>query len=128
MRNFSIEELCKTTTGLENKPDSLVVKNLTWLIDNVLDPLRDKYNKPIKINSGYRCKAVNEAVGGKSNSQHCVGCAADITGGSKEENIKLFNLIKESGKYDQLINEYDYKWVHVSYTNFKNRKQELIIK
>ena len=128
MKYFTIEELCKTNTGLDNTPGQLEVSNLKNLVDHVLDPLRVKYGKPITINSGYRSLKVNKKVGGVSTSQHCKGEAADITGGNRSENIILFNLIKDSGKYDQLINEYDYKWVHISYKTSGNRKQIVIVK
>ena len=65
---FSIEELCKSDTatekGIDNTPSSEVVEKLNMLIDNVLDPLREAYGKPIYVNSGYRCPALNKAVGG----------------------------------------------------------------
>ena len=128
MKYFTIKELCKTNTGLDNTPGQLEVSNLKNLVDHVLDPLRVKYGKPITINSGYRSLKVNKKVGGVNTSQHCKGEAADITGGNRSENIILFNLIKDSGKYDQLINEYDYKWVHVSYKTSGNRKQIVIVK
>ena len=128
MKYFTIKELCKTSTGLDNTPGQLEVSNLKNLVDHVLDPLRVKYGKPITINSGYRSLKVNKKVGGVNTSQHCKGEAADITGGNRSENIILFNLIKDSGKYDQLINEYDYKWVHVSYKTSGNRKQIVIVK
>jgi uncharacterized protein YcbK (DUF882 family) len=63
------------------------------LIDRILDPLREKYGKPIIVNSGYRCPKLNKCVGGVSTSQHVKGQAADITGKSAIENKKLFNLI-----------------------------------
>ena len=128
MKYFTIKELCKTSTGLDNTPGQLEVSNLKNLVDHVLDPLRVKYGKPITINSGYRSLKVNKKVGGVNTSQHCLGEAADITGGNRSENIILFNLIKDSGKYDQLINEYDYKWVHISYKTSGNRKQIVIVK
>lgn len=128
MKYFTIEELCETNTGLANEPTQLIIDNLTYLVDNVLDPAREALGSPIGVNSGYRSKAVNDHVKGKSNSQHLVGQAADLDAGTKDDNKKLFNIIKAFGKYDQLINEYDFSWVHVSYTKGFNRKQLVVVK
>ncbi len=128
---FSIKELCYSSTavskGIDNTVyDQEIKDNLSALIMKVLDPIREKYGKPIIISSGYRCAALNKAVGGAASSQHTKGQAADISAGSREENKKLFDLIKESGVYDQLIDEKDFQWVHVSYKRIGyNRKQTL---
>lgn len=102
MKYFSISELTHSTKArelhIDNTPFSYeVVNNLTNLIDNLLDPIREMWGKPLHVNSGYRCLALNKAVGGKPSSQHLKGEAADITTGSKAENEKLFGMIKESG-------------------------------
>jgi len=125
---FSIEELIHTNTGLSNIPDTKVIYNLSLLINEVLDPTRIEYKQVIKVNSGYRSKLVNEAVKGVANSQHITGEAADITAGSPDENKKLFEVIKQLGVFDQLINEHGFEWVHVSYSEVHNRKQILVIK
>lgn len=121
---FTYSELTNTNTGLENRPFTSELNNLLHLVQNILDPLRDLYGKPIHINSAYRSPIVNSKVGGASTSQHVKGEAADITGGSKEENEKLFNLIDKHFKFDQLINEKDYTWIHVSFST-KNRNEKL---
>lgn len=101
---FTIEELTKSNTAiakkLDNTPDEQAIKNLNTLVDNVLDPLRKLYGKPIVVTSGYRSPAVNRSVNGVTSSQHALGEAADISGGNKEENKKLFNLIKNNLPYD----------------------------
>lgn len=129
MKYFSIKEMTKSNTatakGIDNTPDQTVTDNLTKLIEAVLDPLREWYGKPIIVNSGYRCEALNKAIGGAKSSQHMLGEAADITVGSKEENEKLFNYIKDNLEFDQLINESDFSWVHVSYREGRLRKQVL---
>ena len=84
----------------------------------------------IIVSSGYRCPELNKAVGGARTSQHTLGQAADIhtKSNSKESNKQLFELIKQLKlPFDQLINEYNYSWVHVSYSN-RNRRQILNIK
>lgn len=132
MKYFTIEEMIKSSTAtakrIDNTPNQTVIDSLTKLIEAVLDPLREWYGKPIRVNSGYRCEALNKAVGSKAkNSQHLYGEAADITAGSKEENEKLFNYIKDNLEFDQLINESDFSWVHVSYREGRLRKQVLAL-
>ena len=127
MKYFTIKELSSTNTGLPNIPPYEVQKNLEALVENVLDPLRVKYGKPIRVNSGYRSAAVNAKVKGAKNSDHLYGYAADITAGNKVENKKLFELIRDNFDFKQLINEDNYIWVHVSWQSGANRKQILKI-
>lgn len=113
--------------GIKNDPSIQVCKALTALIEKVLDPLREAYGKPIIVTSGYRCEKLNKAVGGAASSQHVKGEAADIRSvqDTPEENKKLFDLIVKLGlPFDQLINEYGYDWVHVSYGP-RHRRQKL---
>jgi uncharacterized protein YcbK (DUF882 family) len=129
MKYFTIKELCKSATasqkGINNSPNSEVIKNLELLVANVLDPLREKYGKPIRVNGAYRCPELNKAVGGSKTSQHMTGQAADITVGSPDDNKKLFNLIIEMNlPFDQLIDEKNFRWIHFSYSDRK-RKQIL---
>lgn len=129
MKYFTIKELCESSTAKEHKinnsPNSVIKRHLTLLVKFILDPLREKYGKPITVSSGYRCEELNELVGGAKNSQHKKGLAADITTGSISENKKLFDLIiKLNLPFDQLINENNYKWIHVSYSA-KPKKQIL---
>ena len=132
MKYFTIAELCKSGTadqlGIDNRCKKEHVANMTALVDNVLDPLREAYGKPITVNSGFRCPALNKAVKGSATSDHMTGRAADITGGSPAENKKLFCLIQELGlPFDQLIDEKHFSWVHVSYREGANRKQVLAL-
>lgn len=129
MQYFTIKELCKSSTAvqkkIDNTPNSEIVNNLEQLVENILDPLRREYGKPIRVNSGYRCDALNKAVGGSKTSQHRYGLAADITAGSKFENRKLFILAQKLNlPYDQLIDEKGYSWIHISYSQ-NPRKQIL---
>lgn len=131
MKYFSIKELTKSATaarkGIKNDPSIEECKSLTALIEKVLDPLREAYGKPIIVTSGYRCPKLNAAVGGSASSQHVKGEAADIrsVADTPEENKKLFDLIVKLGlPYDQLINEYNYDWVHVSFGP-RHRRQKL---
>ena len=131
MRWFTLKEFVKSNTaarlGINNNPSEDVKKNIELLVEKILDPLREKFGKPIIVTSGYRCKELNKAVGGAAKSQHMSGEAADIrtVEDSKSANKELFNLIIELGlPFDQLINEHDYDWVHVSYGK-RNRRMIL---
>ena len=122
--NFTFTDLTKTNTGIANHPSKEVIAALIKLCGNVLQPGRDLYGKPIHVTSGFRSFAVNKAVGGVRNSQHILGEAADITALSKEENKKLFALIRDNLNFDQLIDERNFSWIHVSYKSpEENRKQ-----
>lgn len=125
-KNFTFESLIKTSVGICNCPNMEEIKSLEQLTINVLQPLRDLYGKPIFVTSGFRNKAVNKAVGGVPSSQHTKGEAVDISVYTKHGNKILFHLILEHLEYDQLINENDYSWIHVSFTTKRpNRKQVL---
>lgn len=128
MKYFTLKELTKSSTAerlkIDNTPSAAVVKNLTALVDKVLDPLRELYGKPIYISSGYRCPRLNKAVGGVANSQHLTGQAVDINQGSFEENRRVFTYIEEYCDFDQLLWENGGQWVHVSLrADGKNRRQ-----
>lgn len=130
MKHFTIEELCRSETarsrGIDNTPTEDVKRNLEALVGNVLDPLREWYGKPIYVNSGYRCPALNKAVGGVASSQHLTGQAADIDVNDRAENRKLMKHIEENLDFDQLIWENGGAWVHVSYrADGRNRRQVL---
>lgn len=135
MKYFTIQELTISNTaqrkGIDNTPDQKAAAALTALVTNVLDPLREAWGKPIVVNSGYRCPKLNRAVGGVVRSQHTKGEAADIRTLSNRrwENRQLYDLIRKLGlPYDQLIDEYDYSWIHVSYAEGRNRRQVLHVK
>lgn len=124
--NFKISELIHSDRAINhninNMPGVFELDNLLNLIFYCLQPIRDKINKPMIITSGFRCPEVNMLVGGKSNSQHKKGQAADfiikgMTPAQIIKQISAFNI-----EYDQLINEYD-KWVHISYVKGNNRRQ-----
>lgn len=87
MKWFTPDELTRSETahrlGIDNRPDGVVMKNLQELVRHVLDPAREMWGRPIRVTSGYRCTALNAAVGGSRNSQHITGRAADITVGSR---------------------------------------------
>lgn len=124
--NFKLSELIHSDTAvlhnINNMPDINSLDNMLDLIFYVLQPLRDRLKKPIIITSGFRCKKVNELIGGKSTSQHLKGQAVDIVvQGMKPSEVVQF-IRNTYIEYDQLINEYD-KWVHISFNKGNNRQQ-----
>ena len=131
MKYFTIKELTKSTTAIkrhiDNTPSKEIERSLTALVEKVLDPLREAYGKPIIVTSGYRCPKLNAIVGSTPSSQHVKGEAADIKTieDTPEENKKLYDLIvKLKLPFDQLINEHNYDWVHVSF-GARHRRQKL---
>lgn len=118
--HFTYDEMVRSTTaeqqGIDNRPkDTEIMQNLLILCKDTLEPIRKLWGKPIHINSGYRCEALNKAVKGSATSQHKNGEAADITTGDRKGNKQLIQkVLKSSIPYDQLIDEYGGKWIHVS--------------
>ena len=114
---FTLHELLKSETAdtkqIDNIPSFAVVENLNKLCQLVLDPTRAKLDAPIYVTSGYRCRALNVAVGGVGNSQHLTGCAADL---QYKDLQKLFDILKDNPNVDQLLYERSKtsKWLHVS--------------
>lgn len=117
---FTKSELTRSDTarirGIDNTPTPEASAALDDLMWNVLDPIRRMWGKPIIVNSGYRCPKLNAAIGGSATSQHMKGEAADITAGDPTKNKELFDMIAQSAiPFDQLIDEKNYRWIHVSY-------------
>lgn len=134
-KNFSYDELIASATakrlGLDNTPSPEEKERLRELAIKILQPIRDKWRSPIIVNSAYRSEAVNKAVGGVPTSQHRLGEAADIKVGGKDRNKKLFKCIynmiaKGEIKVGQLIDEYNYQWIHVSLPR-KNKENNQIL-
>jgi len=129
-KNFTLEELVNSITAsnfkIDNTPPPSAIDNLKALAIHTLQPIRDLWGGPVFVSSGYRCFVLNVKVGGAANSQHMTGQAADISVGDKPANKKLFDMIAKSNiPYDQLIDEHQYQWVHISYSTSYNRKQIL---
>lgn len=121
MKHFKLEEFaCRCCGGLPPAARA----NIEALVDNVLDPARQQFGRPVLVNSGYRCPKHNAEVGGVANSQHMKGEAADVSTGSTTATRELGKIIEQLGKYDQLI--YYPTFVHVSWKRTGgNRKQKL---
>jgi len=128
-KNFSLQELLMTEHRQfdddQYNPPAIIIENLRALCANILQPLRDALGTPLKINSGYRCPALNAAINGAKNSQHMTGQAADIIDFTNGNQF-LFKKIKELDiPFDQLIDEFGFRWVHVSYDPSRNRRDIL---
>jgi len=132
--NFTLKELIKSDTatrlGLDNTPDEATIENLKLLCENVLQPVREHFGKPVTINSGYRSPESNAAVGGSKTSDHCKGQACDLEIDGLP-NPELAQWIMDNLDYTQLILEFytqgqpNSGWVHVSYDPNNLKKQEL---
>ncbi len=135
---FTLAELTPSSTakrlGIKNEPTPAHLECLKGLATNVLDKVREHFDKPIWISSGYRSKALNDVTPGSSaTSQHCSGEAADLDQdgrGTGVSNKMVFDYIKDHLNFDQLIYEYgtdaNPDWVHVSWESTgKQRKQVL---
>ena len=136
-KNFSLKELTQSQTALknniDNEPNGSQIYNLKLLCSNILQPLRDYYESPIKITSGYRSKTLCELIKSSSTSQHCAnnGAAADfeIPG---IDNKNVGSHIKNNFNFDQLILEYydesdiNSGWIHCSFKSANNRKESLM--
>jgi hypothetical protein len=131
-KNFSLHELTKSEAalrlGLENEPDEQQLAALKLLAEKVLQPVRDHYNKGVKVNSGLRVLLVNRAIGSKDTSDHVKGQAGDIEIPGVA-NADLAQWVKDNLEFTQLILEFyspgipDSGWVHVSYDPDNLKKQ-----
>lgn len=133
LKEFTQSYLAQRLKIDNTAPEKVVVK-LKDLCENVLEIIRSEYNRPITINSGYRCSPLNKAVKGVRTSQHLKGEAADIEM-KGVSNREIFDWIKNNvPEFDQLILEChnpeipDSGWVHVSFKKGANRKQALELK
>ena len=139
MKYFTIDELCHSdkaiALGIDNTPNDEIKSHLVQLVEELLDPLRESWGHPIKVNSGYRCSRLNQALKGSSpTSAHLVGFAADLIPSNGDiAGFKKFVVkwLKENNiKFDQAIletNGQGAQWVHISLYNLamKQRKQIL---
>ena len=139
--HFTLGEMTKTNTKIENVPNEAQVENLKRLC-GWLEMLRDEWNKrygvgdePIIINSGYRSEALNRAVGGVAGSNHLTGCAVDIHVLGKEQAIRyaciLLDIADESQEdFDELLIEQTSKslWIHFAVRPFANRRKVRLMK
>jgi uncharacterized protein YcbK (DUF882 family) len=131
--NFSLEELTNSETaarnGWDNTPNATELANLVRLAAFLEEVKTVLGGKPVMINSAFRSKMVNDAVGSKDTSQHRIGCAADIRVPSMTPDEVVKAVIASGIGYDQIIREFD-RWTHISVPNTAGdtpRRQSLII-
>ena len=157
MKYFKFSDLTASAPAerlaIDNTPPRAAQQMLTVLVEQLLDPIRRRYGAPIIVTSGYRCPALNTAVGGVANSHHIIGCAVDIVapllspqggknqtapflssplggseGGCGDQTQYLFHLIVQMQRegairFTQLIAEKGYRWLHISYVPGMLRNQ-----
>ena len=131
--HFSLEELTHSDVavgnGWDNTPDEAAQANLVRLAEFLERVKRLLGDKPVMINSAYRSKQVNDAVGSKDTSQHRLGCAADIRVPGMTPDQVTKAIMGSNLEFDQVIREFD-SWTHVSVPNREGeqpRGQALII-
>ena len=136
--HLTLEECTVSDTakrlGISNQPTEKHLESMKLLANNIFEPIRMHFGKPIFVSSGYRSEALNKAIpGSSSTSQHCKGEALDLDQdgkGTGVSNVDVFNFIKANLNFDQLIWEYgDDKnpdWVHVSYSPSGSQRKQIL--
>jgi hypothetical protein len=135
-KNLSLEEFTRSQTakrrGIDNNPDGDHLEAAKKLAENIFQPIREHFGKPIFISSGYRSDALNKAIGASSSSQHSKAEAIDIDmdGHGKPTNTEVFYYIKENLDFDQLIWEFgddeNPDWVHVSFKAVGKQRNQIL--
>ena len=135
-KHISYKEGVKSNTatrlGLDNTPGDYELGNMELIAERLFEPLRAWVGGPIKINSFYRSKELNMAIGGSQRSQHCEGRAIDLddTFGYKT-NAEMFHYIKKNLNFDQMIWEFGDEenpdWVHISYVSEDQNRNRCLI-
>lgn len=130
-KNFVLSEITRSNTakrlGIENEPTKEHLVNLQRIITNILQPMRNDLGA-IRISSGYRSKELNRSIGGSNRSQHCKGEALDLQFWKDGQmcNKEIYDWIIDNAiEFDQMINEFDFSWIHISLKQKKNRKNVL---
>tara|TARA_R100000353_G_scaffold111058_2_gene79707 strand:- start:35505 stop:35978 length:474 start_codon:yes stop_codon:yes gene_type:complete len=136
-KNLSLKEMTKSWTalrkGIDNTPTPEHIENMKALAENIFQPIRDYFGVPIHISSGYRSKALNEAIGGSKTSQHSKGQAIDLDrdGHSQPDNSDLFIFVKDNLDFDQMIWEFgtdeNPDWVHISYNPGEKQRNQILV-
>ena len=134
--HFTLNEFLRSDTAtrykIDNTPNKEQLENIEFVAEQ-LEIIRSYYKKPMIITSGFRTKELNTLLKGSKTSQHMQGLAVDINLKSKEENKIFFNLVnkliqEKKIKVYQLIDEYNYKWVHIGFSKTNPKGQVLHLK
>jgi len=121
-----------TRLGIDNSPTIAHLESLRSVAKNIFEPIRNHFGVPIAVTSGYRSKALNDAISGSRRSQHCNGQALDIDADvfGRITNGEIFHYIKSNLDFDQLIwefgNEDNPDWVHVSFVGDGSNRGEIL--
>lgn len=145
-KNLTLSEMLKSGTasrlGIENKPTEEHIENMKSMSENIFQPIRNHFNVPFGISSGYRSEALNKAIGGAhkiingvyvATSQHCKGQAIDLDRDhmNAPNNAEVFHYIKDNLRFDQLIWEFgnneNPNWVHVSYNTDGKQRGKILV-
>lgn len=136
-RNFSLKELIASQTalrlGLDNSPEPIHLVALSALCHCILQPVRDHFERPVIVSSGFRLPEVSQAIGSSETSQHCKGEAADfeVPGVS---NFEVAEWIMKNLSFDQLILEGwtdsasnpNVGWIHCSYSRCDEQRGQVL--
>ncbi len=128
MKYFTFGEFSRSDTAtryaIDNTIPESAKRNIAALVDNVLDPLREAWGKPIIVTSGYRCPQLNKLVKGVATSMHMTGHAADITTGNMIDNRRLYQLAIDMGLpcFELIGKKYGFGWLHISYAPERERR------
>jgi hypothetical protein len=134
-KHLSLAEVIRSESakrhGISNMPKPEHIENFKKLAENVFEPIREHFKRPIHVSSGYRSQALNAVIGGSLSSQHCKGEALDLDmDGTEITNKQVFDYIKDNLHFDQLIWEFGNKenpdWVHVSYSSSRRQRGEVL--
>ena len=131
-KNFLLSEITHSNTakrlGITNAPEKEHLSNIQALIRKVVQPMRDALG-PIRISSGYRNPELNRAIGGSRKSQHCKGEALDLQfwKSGKMNNKAIYDwVIANDIEFDQMINEFDFSWIHISFKEDSNNRRQIL--
>jgi hypothetical protein len=133
--NLQLSELTRSESakrrGISNQPTEAHIENMKYLAEKVFQPIRDHFGVPIRISSGYRSAALNQAIKGSTTSFHSIGAAIDIDNdGTSITNKEIFDFIKDNLEYTELIWEFGNKdnpdWVHVAIVKGREKEKEVL--
>lgn len=138
-KNFTLQEFVRSNKadelGIDNTPDTECIAHLGELCGTILQPIRDAWGKPIIVTSGYRCKALNKAVGGVSTSAHLSGWAADCVPDDMRQFDHFCDFVAEfldsqHIPFDQVIIESQNgkRWLHIGVRDLKARQRRMLFK
>lgn len=134
---MTLSEATKSSTairlGIDNTPPPDVIENMKHVATHVFDEIREHIGGPLGITSFYRCEELNTAIGGSTTSQHRFGQAIDLDADKYgvSDNIEIFNFVKDSLPFDQLIAEFEQNnkpaWIHVSLKRAGEQRKQILI-